>query len=441
MTNIEKRIGLLGFFARGLVKADVIRTKLDLGDRSTYLGMSDLAGRCRRSVVASKVLNSRKNLEDLLSKHVASGNEEAIQEILRQMVTFSRGHAWEHILGKGFAALGVNRIPQLEVRYIHEGAPIIIHMDDCFVFPDGSVRILEYKCNEEVQDDIYPENEFQLYGQLGFIQGLWGHPCFAVKADGQYLHAGLTFPQLVDAMFGIKLPSTPEGVNLEGYVVSATLNPNKSKKAALNPFGPYVPNAAITKECLDRAKWIWKDIQDIRSGLKTLDDLWVDFKFNPLCDFCDHWEGCPKFKLQEIPELEADLTELYEKKQQYKALEADIKRLEAKAKVSFDGTMKAQSCFEEDDTISYITDGIHTLKFSVRAGRKTIDKMLLESSLTNLTVEQLQLAIGKGGLTADMVEELIESSTKQGDPFTVCYVNKPKQKITKVAQEAEKLAA
>lgn len=142
-----------------------------------------------------------------------------------------------------------------------------------------------------------------------------------------------------------------------------------------------------------------------------------------------------------MSELEADLTALYEKKQAFKRLKAEIEKMESHAKMTFDVTMKAQSCFEEDDTISYITDGIHTLKFSNRAGRKTIDKSLLETNLTNLTVEQLQEAIANGGFTASMVEKLIEDSTKQGDPFTVCLVNKPKTKITKVAQEAEKLAA
>lgn len=269
MTNVEKRIGLLGFIAKGLLKADVIRTKRDLGDRSSYIGMSDITSKCRRSLVAGK-LSPKPHNEGTLNQFIASGNEDAIQEILRKMVTFSRGHVWEEVLGNGFNSLGVKRIPQLEVRYIYKGVPIIIHVDDCFVFSDGSVRVLEYKCNEEVQKNIYPENEMQLYGQIGFIQGLWGQPCFGVKVDGQYLHVGLTFPQLVEALFGMKYPSTSEGVNIEGYVISATLNPNRTKNVTINPFGPYVPDNAITKECLDRAMWIWKDMQDVRSGKKLL---------------------------------------------------------------------------------------------------------------------------------------------------------------------------
>lgn len=426
MTDIKKRIGLLGFIAKGLIKADAIRTKSDLGDRSTYVGMSDIASKCRRSVVAGKVYGqSTDSLEDL-EKHIATGNEAAIQDSLRQMVTFGRGHVWESVLGKGFDALGVMRIPQLEVRYLHEGTPINIHVDDVFVFPDGSVRVLEHKCNEQVQDALFPENELQLKGQLGFIHGLWHLPCFGVKRDGKYLYEGVSFPDLVRSLFGFDIPSTSNEVCIEGYVISATLNPNKTKRKTVNPHGPYVPEAAATQECLDRAKWIWKDMQDVRNGKKTIDDLRFTYGVNPLCDFCEFCDGCPKFSVKETPELESFMAEWHEKNQELKRLEAEIEEFKETFAAEYSAINKAQTCFGEEDTISFLQAGPYKGKVSKRAGWKNLNKGLLSKALTNLSVEQLEEAIQSGGFTSDMIDGIIDSATKQGDPFTVVTLNKLK---------------
>lgn len=443
MTNIEKRIGLLSYIAKGLVKADGIRTVADLGDRSTYMGMSDISSKCPRKVVLGKLNPSTNDNLEKLDEFSQSGNEDGIQEILKQLVTFGRGHAWESILSKGFDAQGSMRIPQLEIRYNHQGTPIRAHLDDTLVFSDGSIRILEHKCNEKVQDkELYPENELQIYGQLGLLKGLWEYPCFGITTkDGESSIKGKTFPELVKMLFDFDLPASADEVCIEGYVISVTLNPNQTKNVVANPFGPYIPNDAMTQECLERAKWRWKEFKDVQSGQKSIDEIRFVYGFNPLCDFCDHCEGCPKFQVTETPELEADLECLFEKKKELKQLEAEVARLQDTATTEFNNLMKAQTCFEENDRISFIQAGPFKFKVSERAGWKNLNKGLLEKSLLNLSVEYLQKAIENRGFTLEMVNGIIDSAIKQGDPFTVVNLNKLKPKKTKKKAEAVKLAA
>ena len=64
-----------------------------------------------------------------------------------------------------------------------------------------------------------------------------------------------------------------------------------------------------------------------------------------------------------------------------------------------------------------------------------------EKSLLNLSVEYLQKAIENRGFTLEMVNGIIDSAIKQGDPFTVVNLNKLKPKKTKKKAEAVKLAA
>lgn len=443
MTEIEKRIGLLGFIAKGLVKADGIRTAENLGDRSTYMGMSDISSKCPRKVVLSKLHPSTNDNLEKLGEFTKSGNEDGIQEILKQLVTFGRGHAWESILSKGFNAMGVMRIPQLEIRYNHQGTPIRAHLDDTLVFPDGSIRVLEHKCNEKLQDkELYPENELQIYGQLGLLKGLWGYPCFGIRGkNGETNITGKTFPELVKMLFDFDLPASADEVCIEGYVISVTLNPSKTKNVVANPFGPYVSNDAMTQECLERAKWRWKEFKAVQSGQKSIDEIRFVYGFNPLCDYCDFCDGCPKFQVTETPELESDLERLFEMKQELKRLKAEVEKLQGSVSVEFNNIMKAQTCFDEEDRISFIQAGPYKFKLSGRAGWKNLDKDLLEKALFSIAEKELREATENGGLTLDMVNRIIDSATKQGAPFSICNLSKIKPKKIKEAAPAEKLAA
>lgn len=440
MTESQKKLGLLGFFAKGFIVADETRTEQDLEDRSLYIGASDFSSNCERRVIAGKLNPSKaSNSVEKIEESVAKGDEEYLQDLLRRLVTFGRGHAWEYLLGKAFAAIKVKRIPQLEIRCTYKDAPVVVHVDDTLVFPDGSVRVLEHKNNEEVQRSLYDNNELQLYGQIGLLQGLWNLPCFGVKEHGKYLHKGLTFPQLVKAMFGFDFPLEANEACIEGYVVSATFNTKVGKKV-IKPYGPYVPDFAKTEKCLEKAKWLWRKMQAVRNGTMSLDELWTAKGSDPLCPYCEFYEGCPKFQGEERPDLEAELSELWELKEEMKRLEKKIKVRENKLNAEARVQMKAQTCFEEDQKGCLLLAGPFRYNCVEYKGRITLNKAKLETELTNLPTEKLQEAIELGGFTADMIQEIVASASEQGDPYVVGRLTTPKVRQKKIEPQLDEAA-
>jgi len=121
----------------------------NLGDRTTYIGASDVAG-CPRM----KVLNK----------------QNPPQYELSTLIQFARGHLAEQILVEGAKKAGVSFQHQFTVQ--HASAPYIAHID--FVFgarKDGPLAVLEMKSTQNgVPDSPWESWIEQLHFQMGLLQ-------------------------------------------------------------------------------------------------------------------------------------------------------------------------------------------------------------------------------------------------------------------------------
>lgn len=134
-------------------------TEETLGDRSTYLGASDVGG-CPRKTILSKITPSEHNL----TTHIR----------------FMRGHMAEDILAQAFTAVGYKFERQVEIEHDCFGAPLKVHIDFVFV-SEGTktVSVLEVKSPEQMPEVPYESWELQLFTQMGLVA--LKYPGYTVK--------------------------------------------------------------------------------------------------------------------------------------------------------------------------------------------------------------------------------------------------------------------
>ena len=127
----------------------VQQTVETLGDRTTYLGASDILA-CPRKTILAKLQPPEADLVTLLR--------------------FRRGHMAEDIVAAAFTAAGfTNFRRQVEVRYKGD-VPIMAHIDFVFVSEARkTMAVLEVKSPETMPTDPYGSWESQLYLQMGLL--------------------------------------------------------------------------------------------------------------------------------------------------------------------------------------------------------------------------------------------------------------------------------
>ena len=103
---------ILSLLALGLEATGREHTATTLGDRSQYLGLSDLARAlsCPRAVVAAKMGLAQPG------------------HSLETLIQFQRGHWLEYGIEKALTAVGQKFISQLEISIEHQGVPIKGHL-------------------------------------------------------------------------------------------------------------------------------------------------------------------------------------------------------------------------------------------------------------------------------------------------------------------------
>ena len=236
-TPSDKANGLLTLLHRGLHLHAERATALALGDRSTYVGLSDIgrALECPRAALLNKI-------------------SPRPQGSLQKLLTLQRGHWLEYGIGQTLAVHNLHILPQLELAFIHNGVPIKAHLDFTLVWdkPHPAVRILELKSTECLPETLYASYETQLYGQAGFLADFWNMPVFSLRdGNGRILHRDQTMPQLCKAHFGLVLPAEPAAVDMEAWVLCLSMSDAKA-------FGPYLPNATMRDLCLSTAETLWQ---------------------------------------------------------------------------------------------------------------------------------------------------------------------------------------
>jgi hypothetical protein len=316
-----KAMGLMAQVARGLLNHSSHETANQLGDRSKYIGLSDIGkgAECMRAAVANKVYGNGHPKADDIGVWHKNQEYDKITATLKKQLILQRGHWFETGIEKVFKANKAKFFTQLEIDAGFDGVPVLAHLDFVMV-ANGAVRILELKSTENIPDCLCTAYETQLYGQLGFLAKCWDQPRFSIRdGTGHILHSKLSFPALCKRVFGLDMPESVQDVDLEGWVLALAMSDAKA-------FGPYKPNDTMTRFCEKTAKSIWRKADELRNN--NLDLNTVDFckGFHPLCNFCDHMDTCPKFTTQELEDSIYNdiLVELEELKSQKAKLIKDI---------------------------------------------------------------------------------------------------------------------
>lgn len=376
----DKATGLLVLIANGLHAHAEQSTALTLGDRSQYIGLSDVgrALECPRAALCNKVF-TRPHPD------------------LQKLLTLQRGHWLEYGIGQALAAQGLRILPQLELALTHNGTPIKAHMDFVLVWdkPRPAVRILELKSTERLPETLYTSYECQLYGQAGLLARIWNHPAFSLRDEhGTLLHHNLSMPELCKAHFGLNLPSDATAVDMEAWVLCLSMSDAKA-------FGPYLPNDAMRDLCLNTAETLWTNKLAVESGKLDVKALAHASGFHALCAYCDWNADCLKFHDAEYqPEWRADLERLADLKDKRTALDAEIEELEAGLKDAYALTGM---------TGDWINADSHRFRISQQTGRRTLNRHALR--------EELEEIFHFEDLDID-VEALLRRCEKEGQPFS-----------------------
>jgi len=394
-----KAQGLLRLLTRGLLAHSEQKTASELGDRSQYIGMSDIGKgmECMRAAVAGKLGMSAIPAATDVDGHVP----EEMARVLGRQIILQRGHWQEYGIEKALSATGVKLVPQLEISIEHHGVPVKAHLDFTLVWGGQrpAVRILELKSNERIPETLYPSYEAQLYGQVGLLKSCWNKPCFSVPEEHNRIgFAGTTFPQAVRWLFGVDLPDAPDAVDIEAWVLSISLS-------EVRPFGPYLPEENMLDACLQTAVAIWRTAEDVQAGSLELNDLDYCRGFHPLCDWCDVNADCPKFQGVSIPSDSAcglELEELAMLKDRKMALEERIAESEKRIRQTY------RLVGGQD----WLSIGEHRFRVATVAGRRTLDRSLVVDTLTSLIGDELKS------------QEALEQCEKAGRPHERLYVSK-----------------
>jgi hypothetical protein len=396
-----KAMGLMAQVTRGMLKHGECQTVEQLGDRSKYVGLSDIGkgAECLRSAVAGKVFGSRHPKADDVLNWYREAEFEKVMEALRKQLILQRGHWFESGIEQAFEANQAKFFTQLEIDAGFDGVPVLAHLDFVLV-GKGAVRVLELKSMAQFPDDLYTAYLTQVYGQLGFLYKYWNKPRFSIRdGTGQILYEKVSFPELVKKRFGIDMPDSAAEADIEGWVLALSM---KDAKA----FGPYKPNSTMTRFCEKMAKSIWHKADQVRNKKLSLNDLEFCRGFYPLCSYCDHAEGCQKFKIHELndPVYDDILNELDELKQKKVRLCESIGILEKLVRDFYE-----KSGVDGD----WISTGKWKFRASETAGRKTLDTKALTAELINILGE-------------DQVENLLRKFTEKGLPGKRLYINRNK---------------
>lgn len=370
--------GLRALIRQGLQAVSQQSTAAHLGDRSTYIGMSDIGQHweCPRAALARKVMPTPNSLERLL--------------------TLQRGHWFESGVGQALASLGLHVLPQLEISWQHQGVPIKAHLDFVLVWgaPVNAIRILEVKSTDKLPCTPHDSHLLQLHGQIGLLTKAWNKPVFSIRAeDGTLLHKKMTFPQLCLAHLGLQLPKQAEELSMEAWLLCLSMKD-------VTTFGPYTFNQAMLDTALDHAVQLWGDLTAHRAGNLSLSQVTCAQGFYPICSYCEYNGDCPKFPLGvQMPQWEPALEKLAALKEQRTALDNEIKEMETVLKL----------VHRQSGTRDWVDTGNYRFRMSVAAGRSTLNREALHEELTAIFRFE-----GLGNIDVDA---LLARCERVGSPF------------------------
>lgn len=373
---------LLSLLKQGLQASGNARTTCSLGDRSKYVGLSDIgkAADCLRAAVAGKVCLPE-------TPAVPSYFPDTFLRTLRMQ----RGHWFENGITEAFHATGIPVLHQMGIHARHHQIPIIAHLDLVLVTGNNAprVHVVEVKSCEHIPDTAYAAHEVQLASQIGLLAALWNRSCFMVQPGTLR-----TFPDLVRHACNIVLPEQAENVVIKGSILMLSMNDVKV-------FGPYTPNKIMLDVCMNLAESIWQNAEQVRDSKIDLNQVPTAKGWHPFCDSCEWNADCPRFDGLTAPEIEEELLALQALKNEKDAAIARVQKAEKKMKRLYQGLSPGQN---------WVNAVTHRFRVGICEGRKTLDKDRL---LTALALY----------LSADESEEVMQAGYKTGEPYERLYVS------------------
>ena len=374
--------GLLGILCCGLERSAEQRTAIQLGDRSQYVGLSDIAQMldCPRAALAGKLYTPEYRSTD---------------EALKHKITFHRGHWFERGVHQALIGYGLSPLSQLEIEIRYGDVPIKAHLDFTLVTdqPQPTVRILEVKSTARLPATLSESYAMQIGGQTALLKAYWNHPVFnIIQETGEVLyHRAL--PEICKELLDVSLPDDASACDIQGWVLCLSMCDAKA-------FGPFLPEDMDVAQCLDMASEFWETMNDLKEHRLNLNAIRTVQGLAPLCPSCFWKEDCPHFKGSSHPEWEDTLVQFINLKTQKKSIEEEIGELESRLKVAYQLSHTVRG--------EWINTGNHTFRVIPQNGRVTLDRKRLHEELETLLGEQ----------DAQMFMAKCE---KQGEPFERLY--------------------
>ena len=169
--------GLLEILCCGLERDAEQRTANRLGDRSRYVGLSDIAKMldCPRAALAAKLC---------LPEYKNAG------EALKHQLLLQRGHWFETGVHQALMGYALSPLSQLEIEISHEDVPIKAHLDFTLVADQlqPTVRILEVKSTVRLPATLSGSHAMQIGDQTASLKTYWDLPVFKlVQNTGEVL--------------------------------------------------------------------------------------------------------------------------------------------------------------------------------------------------------------------------------------------------------------
>lgn len=373
--------GLLEILRCGLERYANRRTAIRLGDRSRYVGLSDIAKMldCPRAALAAKLFTPEYRSTD---------------EALKHKIIFHRGHWFERGIHQALVGYGLSPLFQLEIEIMYGDVPIKAHLDFTLVTgqPHPTVRILEVKSTAKLPTTLSESYLMQIGAQTALLKAYWNHPVFnIIHETGEVLYHR-TFPEICNECLGVALPDA-SACDIQGWILCLSMCEAKA-------FGPFLPEDTDVVRCRDMASEFWETMHDLREKRLNLNEVQTVQGIAPLCRPCFWKEDCPRFKGSSHPEWEDTLAQLIELKTQKKALEEEIGELESRLKVAYQLSHTVRG--------EWINTGNHAFRVIPQNGRVTVDRKRLAEELNTLLGEQ-------------NAQTLMAKCEKQGEPFERLY--------------------
>lgn len=353
MDTQSRNKALLETIRQGLFISSMQNTASILGDRSRYIGVSEIAryAECPRAAVSEKLGLTSSNMNRLLS--------------------MQRGHWFEEGIRSALSAAQLCHIHQLEVNIRRKCGSVKAHLDFTVVWekPIKAVRILEVKSTERLPEEARNSHTLQVQGQVDLLRHYWNKPVFCVRDKaGNVKYENVTFPEICKMMFGLELSSRPSSISIEGWILYLSM---KEAKA----FGPYTYSTDSMAEIMGLADAFYQDFKDCLGDTPRLQKLNYPKGYFPLCSWCDFNADCPKFTQGSFqPQWESAISKLDNLKTQKEQIQAEITEIENALK----------QAHRISGTNDWIDTGAHRFRMSMCAGRKSLNRDALQDELTEI---------------------------------------------------------